>query len=318
MSTARKQYWAKRIVFPVAVVSYRLTSLLRRIRTTLFHQREGVIGWLSQGPAPIGPRPRVLAGIVHVTAPIGGYEPRSLEVKIERVRKAIDGLLSSFSHCDLEIVLVTYRDQNVIDRLPDYQQQRIRIVTHESGDPLYMGFHVQDVFFEERDKHDWFLFTEDDLVLHDSTFLDKLSRFNAAIGHDKIVLVPNRYEYVAGAKTYIDLYKRSQGEDFVFDLASGRTIDGLVFAENANPHTGLYCLSRKQLDRWDRSGRHWYNKSNFVGPLESAATGCLYECFVLYKPGPTNLHFVEIEHLDDKYTKAIHELRAAAAASSVG
>ena len=318
MSPERKVYWARRTVLPAAIVSHRLVSYARRVRATLFHQRAAAITWLSREPAAAPRRDRVLAVVAHVTAPIAGYEPRSLGMKVERVRQTVDGLLSSFAHCNLDVVLLTYRDQHVLDRLPTYQGRRVRVVAHDDGDPMFVEFRAQDLFFDARDQYDWFLMLEDDIVIRDSTFLDKLSRFNIAVADDGVVLVPNRYEYTAGVKTYIDLFDRRKGRDFAWDMQAGRTVDGVTFAECANPHAGMYCLNRRQLDRWDRSGRHWYDQVSFVGPLESAATGCLYECFVLYKPAPTNPHFCEVEHLDGKYSRAIADLRGETRVTSEG
>lgn len=311
MNSDRKEYWAKRAVLPVAIVFHRVTAWVRRVQETLFHQRGPAITWLSRNAKPAATsRQRILAVVAHITAPITGYEARTLETKIERVRATLDGLLTSFAHCDLEIVLLTYRDQHVIDRLPEYQQRRLRIVAHSDIDPMFVEFRAQDLFFEAKDRHDWFLFLEDDLVIRDSTLLDKLAAFNAAVADDRIVLVPHRFEFVAGAKTYVDLYDRKERREFAVDLHDARVVDGITFAEWANPHAGMYCLTPRQLDRWDRSGRHWYNKVTYVGPLESAATGCLYECFVLYKPGPADLHFLEVEHLDEKYSRVIAELKS--------
>ncbi len=176
----------------------------------------------------------------------------------------------------------------------------------------FIGFRAQDLFFERSDHHDWFLFIEDDIAIRDSCFLEKMSRFNAGVDSDRILVMPHRYELVDGLKTYIDLYDRKAQRPFASDPFGRRIIDGIALEEYANPHVGMYCLDRRQLDRWGKSGRHWHGRVTFVGPLESAATGCLYECFTLYQPVRDQAHFLEVEHLDDKYSRAISQLTAAA------
>ena len=65
--------------------------------------------------------------------------------------------------------------------------------------------------------------------------------------------------------------------------------------------------------RWIDSGRQWYGKISFVAARESAATGCLAETFRLYKPHPDNMSFLEVRHLDTKYSEEHHRRHKASA-----
>ncbi len=80
-------------------------------------------------------------------------------------------------------------------------------------------------------------------------------------------------------------------------------MDGVQFSECANIHSGSYLLNHAQLDLWLASGRHLYRQVSYIGPLESAASGCLMEVFRVYKPAPPNLRFLEVRHYDNCYAE---------------
>ena len=149
-----------------------------------------------------------------------------------------------------------------------------------------------------------FLFIEDDIVLYDAFVLEKLEKFNLKSAYEKAILYPNRFEMYQGTKRYIDLTIDSQ---LSWNQLSSVEIEGVKFAEFSNPHSAFYCLSRKQMKQWIKSGRIFKNQVVNVGPLESAATFCLLECFSIYKPHPSNLNYFEVRHYDSKYSKLYPE-----------
>jgi hypothetical protein len=50
------------------------------------------------------------------------------------------------------------------------------------------------------------------------------------------------------------------------------------------------------------SGRDWRGKDIYGGSRESAATYSLMECFTLYKPHPDNFYYLEVRHVDSRYS----------------
>ena len=90
-------------------------------------------------------------------------------------------------------------------------------------------------------------------------------------------------------------------------------LDGLQFSECANIHSASYLLSRAQLDLWLATGRRLYRQMSYLGPLESAASGCLMEAFHIYKPAPPNLRFLEVRHHDNCYAEVSLQRAAARA-----
>ncbi len=298
------------ILFYWSLLTEYLRAVKRYFQIGLLYQRVPVINALAENQQVQLPPPKVLAMIAHVTSVEEAKNREKAFEKIERLKNTIDGLLTSFAHCELSIVISTVSDRHITEYLPDYQIRSIRVQEELDCDPMYVGFRIQDNLINNVDKFDWFLFLEDDIIIHDSYMLEKLDKFQRNCGYDHAVLMPNRYEVWEGRKSYIDLtiLKKELGTARFWNGLSIVEIDGVKFAECVNPHAGCYCLSQSQLKHWSSSDRAWKNKDlGFGGPRECAATFSLLECFSLYKAHPSNLHFFEVRHYDTKYSKLYPE-----------
>jgi len=235
--------------------------------------------------------------------------------RAQHLATTLECAVVSLAHHDVSFLLNTYRDMHILDLLPRWMRERLEIVEHRTGDPMFIEFYVQDLFLARKDRFDWFLFLEDDIQLVDPCFLEKIDEFNRLAGDPSALLVPHRFELDEGRKHYVDRDFRNaawghadgrNAEDVVNRLTTlscesafaGRKV---FFAEFTNPHAACYCLTRSQLERWVRTGRTWHGKVSWIGPLESAATGSLFECFDLYKPHPANKWYLEVRHAGSKY-----------------
>jgi hypothetical protein len=294
-----KRAVAHTVFFIYALVKNFLQAFQRKCKLMVFYQRRPLISFLSEPIAPLVARPRVLVNISHIAPVEEAKNPHKAAYRIDRLRRTIDGLLTSFSHCNLTIAVSSLPDRNVVQYLPAYQRQCVHLKLQPNCDPLYVGFRVQDELVDSVDQFDWFVFIEDDILINDSCFLDKIAAFHQ---HSTVqdVLLPNRYEFLDGTKRYIDLTIESE---MAWNRLSAFKLGDIKFAECINPHSGMYCLSQAQIKYWARSKRTWKNQIVMVGPLESAATFCLLECFNLYKPHSNNLHYLEVQHYDTKYSK---------------
>jgi len=181
----------------------------------------------------------------------------------------------------------------------------------EPANPRHLGFFAYRVFAKFAQDYDWFLFSEDDLLVRDPLMFDKLAWFNATFGEGR-VLSPNRLEWnpkAAFLKTYVDgdisgqTFKRlTQGLPDE-DLLKARPLSSeLTFQRARNPHAGYFAITKTQLAHW-MAQPHWLMEDvSFVSPLESAATLGLTKTFSVYKPlAPAS--FLEVEHLDDRFSK---------------
>ena len=276
----------------------------RYTKMMLFHQRNRIINLFKENEHQEIKRPKVFAAVAHITSVEEAKNPEIAAEKIERLRHTIDGLLASFAHCDLSIAIQTLPNRHVTAYLPEYQINCIQIQEGPECDPMLVEFRLQEEFVEKVEEFDWFLFIEDDIVLYDAFTIEKLEKFNQESGYENAILYPNRYEMYQGTKRYIDL---TIEQPLSWNQLSSVEIEGVKFAEFSNPHAAFYCLSRKQMKQWIKSGRVFKNQVVNVGPLESAATFCLLECFSIYKPHPSNLNYFEVRHYDSKYSKLYPE-----------
>lgn len=292
------------VFLQIALLQQLWRAASRYTKMMLFYQRNNVIQLLKDGESLEKERPKILVGLAHITSIEEAQNKDVATKKIERLKHTIDGLLTSFAHCDLTIVVQTLPNRHITAYLPEYQINCIQVQEGPECDPMFVEFRLQEEFVNKVDEFDWFLFIEDDIILYDSFTIEKLEKFNQQSGYESAILYPNRYEMYEGTKRYIDL---TIDTDLAWNKLSGVEIENVKFAEFTNPHAAFYCLSRKQMKQWIKSGRSWKNQVVNVGPLESAATFCLLEYFSIYKPHPSNLNYFEVRHYDNKYSQLYPE-----------
>ena len=293
----------KLLLWPASLASLVYHSVRTRWRIGLLHQRESAIEFCREPRETGAVRQRILVVITHV---VTEEEARTApEAKLHRLVATLDAALVSFAHCELKIVINTFPQRHLTARLPDYLRRRVEIIEQTGCDPMYIEFLVPDLFLKSREDFDWFLFLEDDIVLRDSWALEKLAFFNDAAGDPRLLLTPHRFEMLNGEKVYFDLRWQKDFKEFAWNRFATFPAGSVKFGECANSHGACFCLNRAQLDLWEGTGRHWKNRVVIVGPLESAATGSLFEAFTIYKPHPDNLRFLEVEHCDTKYSRVL-------------
>ncbi|MGL5063173.1 MAG: hypothetical protein ACRC62_24605 [Microcoleus sp.] len=300
LASLRNKLWQS-LFFQMAILGELSRVATRYIKMMFFYQRKRVIHLFGVNDIPEIKRPKVLVALAHITSVEESQNPETGAAKIERLKHTIDGLLASFAHCELSIIINTLPNRHVAAYLPEYQKKLIQVQEEPDCDPMFVEFRLQEEFVKRVDEFDWFLFLEDDIIISDAFVLEKLEKFNQQSGYENAILYPNRYEMHEGIKRYIDLTILAEG--LTWNKLSSVEIEGVKFAEFNNSHAAFYCLSRKQMQRWIKSGRLLKDRVIDVGPLESAATFCLLECFSIYKPHPANLHYFEVRHYDTKYSK---------------
>lgn len=213
------------------------------------------------------------------------------------------------SSVDLDIRVLTVPGCTLVD-----QEFRNRWSVWETSatpdNPRMLGFFAYRIFAKLAQDYDWFIFSEDDLLVRDPLFFDKLNWFNATFG-DRRILAPNRMEWNPAArrlKTYVDGDISKATFDHLTrnlpdeDILRARPLHGEVSFQRArNPHSGFLAVTRAQLNHW-MAQPHWLDHDvSFVSPLESAASLGATKTFSVYKP-LTPHAFLEVEHLDDRFS----------------
>ncbi len=187
---------------------------------------------------------------------------------------------------DVEITVCTTGDNCLQDVLGLYQRQ-IRVLNFDLENPRHLGLATRDYLIHHLPNADIFLYLEDDLVIHDRLYLEKLIWFYSQTKH-QMCLMPHRYEmcsaqgrgrlYVDGppsAKAIRKFIKprvaaaegRFQGRVISFDVAS-------------NPHSGSFCISLPQVKQLRKKS---LPRSGFAGPLETAATYTVMKYYQIMK-----------------------------------
>ncbi len=193
--------------------------------------------------------------------------------------------------------------------LPEYLKQKAELYFSEQEDPMFVEYDAYDVFVDHINEYEYFLFLEDDVLLTDSWFLEKIKKFNYYSPYKNYVLTPHRFEYANGIKHYFDqaIIDENRSTSYTYSEKLKVSFDDVSFSVFQNPHAAIYCLSKEQINLWIESGYKWRNKVVAFGVLESAATFSLYENFEFFKPHPDNIGYLEVQHYGNKYMlKAKH------------
>lgn len=275
---------------------------------------------------------KMLLAIVHYWDPEGGGQHQSLRPNPTPRLRALQqqllclrrlGLQQAFLHMadravypanndlrwDLTIRVVTDGVHHVLDRLPESFRDCYEQVETNPAHGKLLGFEAQKLLAQGLDDdYDWFGYLEDDLLIHDPCFFNKLQWFESWMGPDA-VLLPQRVEYPDNPdrvdRFYIDGPIAPSDRERLVEPGPVRLLDGpggRVAVEPAlNPHAGCFFLSRRQLQHWVDQP-HWQDGDvSFITPLESAATLGLAKTFALFKPCLSTAGWLEIQHFGTSF-----------------
>jgi hemoglobin-like flavoprotein len=132
------------ILLQMALLQEILRVATRYTKMMFFSQRDSIINVFKENQQPEKEQPKVLAAVAHITSLEESNNPEKGAEKIERLRHTIDGLLTSFAHCDLTITIQTLPNRHVTAYLPEYQIKCIQIQEDPECDPMFVGFRLQE------------------------------------------------------------------------------------------------------------------------------------------------------------------------------
>lgn len=214
---------------------------------------------------------------------------------------------TNFTH-NIDLVICTTEDKHLLNQV---NIPKNFYAQHNSTleNPKHLGFECQKILKDNLGKYDYYCFMEDDLIINDSLFFEKLNWFNK--GTESInLLQPNRYEVSAHGrvlKSYVDgdINTRATAnyqniQEFTY-LNSNFLGQQILFQRPLNPHSGCYFLSQKQMEYWVSQPHFLDEDISFISPLESSATLGLMKTFRVYKPAPQNANFLEIQHYGNAF-----------------
>lgn len=205
----------------------------------------------------------------------------------------------------LDVVIVTVPEHHLLQdiQVPGDMYHH-HVVT--DIDPMYLGFECHNLIKASLGQYDYYAYMEDDLVIHDPAFFDKLEFFNKASGQPSRLLQPHRYEIAVGEpadkkalahKVYNDYRGGNHtypDPPFTFN-ALGRPI---TIERSTQPHAGCWFLNEAQARRFAGGGFFgWCGELLWNSPLDTAATWGLVRSFAIYKAALDSLDFFELQHV---------------------
>lgn len=231
----------------------------------------------------------IIFGISHIIGKNISKDQCSLETA--SLSLTVDCILKNYSSRKIKILVATQSNRNVCDKLPEYQKKYISTIIRDNIDPMYIGFSIHEEFAKVMSQYNWFVFLEDDILVHDSFAIEKTKIFTSSHPINNL-FQPNRYEMWQDMKVYID----SGG----IDWTNLHINNGIEIGCFRNPHSAYFCLSKEQMKYWIErgGGRQYYD--GLSNPLESAATFELGKVFTFFKP-KNPLYYFEVQHNDIKY-----------------
>jgi hypothetical protein len=184
---------------------------------------------------------------------------------------------------------------------------QIRLHQVELEDPRTLALAARDFLIAAEPAADLHLYLEDDLVIDDPLFVDKQLWFLQRCSH-RAVLMPHRQERIPGRGGQRLLVDGPLRDEFIgrftkpqTQVAKGRfwTGEEVSFDRSANPHSGLFCLDRLQVEQLRGTA---LPREGFIGPLETAATLTVLRHFDVLKPSLASRQFLRVEHGHPSFT----------------
>ena len=210
----------------------------------------------------------------------------------------------------LDIIVLVNGDNHLLDA--EYCRARaVRLYDAKLDNPRMLGFTAHKLFADARNVYDVFAFSEDDLRPTGGDFLSRILAFQDDYGWWR-VLFANRFEWNPrgpALKTYIDgILRPGLLAPFEAALPDERFLKGrqgakpLTFQRATNPHCGFFAITSEQLAHWMAQPQFGDQDCSFISPLESAATLGILKTFPIYKPFGRDMGWLEIEHLDTRFS----------------
>lgn len=255
------------------------------------------------------PRPRIqaLSMCLYNLHTLFGNSQCMIDIKN---KKAIS-VNNNFIH-ELDIIICTANNKNLLEHL-SVPKSFFSQSESTLDNPKYLGFKCQKVLKENLDKYDYYCFMEDDLIINDPLFFEKIKWFNQGTESTNLLL-PNRYETSSQGrvlKAYVDgdinprATKKYQNISEFSHLHTKFLNQNVVFQRPLNPHSGCYFLTQEQMKHWADQEHFLDMDAGFISPLESSATLGIMKAFRIYKPIPQNANFLEIQHFGDMFLRLI-------------
>jgi hypothetical protein len=211
----------------------------------------------------------------------------------------------------LDILVMTARDANLLNWIGIVPSSYS--VEYFDGPPIMLAFEAQRIMRERAGQYDFYVYLEDDLIIDDPAFLEKIGWFARAFG-PRALLLPIRYEMSSTgtpAKVSISFqldekFAAPFRREGLAPVLTGRWHGAeRTFRIPNNPHAACYVLTDEQLRLWIGDPSFYDRDGSWVDPLASAATFSPGKFFGLYMPAEPDPWFLGIEHYGTRYAAKV-------------
>jgi len=226
-------------------------------------------------------------------------------------KQVVNRELQTSEGIDLEILLFTVQEANLIEALPD--DANLTILKTDLQDLKQIPLSTSRYLLERCDEYDMIAYIEDDILIQDPEFFPKIT-YLVEQTNDNYAFIPHRCEHIPGKGDVILSGDPDGGRpDLFWDTGEKLTIPwplgARTFYRATNPHSGCYFLTHSQAkkvrDFW--ASKNWNLSWKLAGPLEHAASGMLLPVMKVMKPIPNHYRFLMVRHQDSLWQRHAFE-----------
>jgi len=209
---------------------------------------------------------------------------------------------------DLKIRVYTVKGNNLIENLIGKHPQ-LEVIAVDTNDYKTLPILASRNALEEAEDYDIIGYMEDDILIEDNEFFDKINYLVKSCGED-YAFIPHRCEFIPYKGDVILSGDPDGGRpDLFWDTGERLEVQWALttryFYRATNPHSGCYFLSRNQALRvkeyWEE--KSWICKFQLSGPLEQAGSGILLPVLKIMKPIPIHYKFLMVRHQDQLWKR---------------
>ena len=177
------------------------------------------------------------------------------------------------------------------------------------GPPMMLAFEAQRVLRDRLGGYDFYGVIEDDMIVHDPLFFEKLRRFSEAFGPEAL-LQATCYEMVPSGRPTMVTADPALSSKLLAPFRRTGQAERLAlewlgveqsFTPPSNPHARSYFLNDAQLRRWVESPWFYDRDASWVGPIESAMSLSIGRTFDLYRSGAPDPFFLSLQHYGTRW-----------------
>ena len=176
--------------------------------------------------------------------------------------------------------------------------------------PTHLGYSCLEMFAASVEAYDLFMFIEDDILIHDDKFFQKMASFYEQFGED-VILSPNRYEFWGRKdvawKVYIEgdappSMRVPHQATWRTDLSLSTNYGSATLSIARNPMSACFVITRNQVKRWmewpdfQRPDPVMQSTMLVLEAVQLPLAGRL----PIYKPVQPNASFLEVHHLPNR------------------